>query len=108
MSSKPDTFLEEYSSDAAVRRYTKRTAGEGISYLLNHEYGPLYLKTLREYVVAPLGEGLHLLEFGCGAGMNLIHLVSRLNKGNIPVKLACGTDFSGRLIQEAQRDCCQL
>jgi hypothetical protein len=35
-------FLEEYSSEDSLRRYSKETAGHGISYLLDHDYGEIY------------------------------------------------------------------
>lgn len=69
-----DPFLTEYSSASAVRRYTKRTAGCGINYLLEHEYAEIYRTTLRKHLSGPLVNGIRLLEFGCGGGMNLIHV----------------------------------
>ena len=35
-------FLEEYSSEDSLRRYSKETAGQGISYPLDHNYGDIY------------------------------------------------------------------
>jgi SAM-dependent methyltransferase len=97
-------FLDEYSSDDAVRRYTKQTAGYGIDHLLRNEYGRLYLHALREYLSAPISSGARLLEFGCGGGMNLIHLVSLLERHEIPVDTAYGADMSGRLIEAARTE----
>src|SRR4029077_5046256 len=51
-----------------------------------------------------VGKGLRLLEFGCGAGMNLLHLVSVLERRGMLVDFACGTDFSAPLIESAQRE----
>jgi SAM-dependent methyltransferase len=45
-----------------------------------------------------------MLEFGCGAGMNLLHLVSVLRREGIQVERAVGTDFSPVLIEAAQRE----
>src|SRR5262245_59390562 len=96
-----ETVLEQYSSEDAVRRYKRGTAGYGISYLLDHEYGNIYLNILRNYLLAPVGRGIRLLEFGCGAGMNLIHWLKILNGEKLPVEAAYGTDFSEPLIREA-------
>jgi SAM-dependent methyltransferase len=53
-------------------------------------------------------EGVRVLEFGCGAGMNLLHVVSLLERSGIGLKDAFGVDFSRKLIdtaeQEADRD----
>jgi SAM-dependent methyltransferase len=42
--------------------------------------------------------------FGCGGGMNLLHLVSVLRREGINVSRAVGTDFSPVLIEAAQRE----
>src|SRR5271154_5306289 len=87
------SFLEEYSSEESIRKYTGKTAGHGISYLLDHDYGKIYLAAIARYVPKPrLKTGIRLWEFGCGGGMNLLHLVSVLGRQGIPVDLACGTD----------------
>ena len=97
--------MTEYSSEDAVRRYTTGTAGCGINYLLEHDYSEIYQEALREYLSAPFGGGIRLLEFGCGGGMNLIRLVSILEREKVvPVEAAYGTDFSGRLIESANRE----
>src|SRR5580704_10888086 len=86
-------FLEEYNSEESIRKYTRKTAGHGISYLLDHEYGRIYLDCLEKYVPrSRLKTGIRLWEFGCGGGMNLLQLVSALGRRGIPVDLACGTD----------------
>ena len=98
-------FLEEYSTEESIRRYTKETAGYGISYLLDHEYGKIYRESIEKY--APkyrLKAGLRLWEFGCGGGMNLLHLVSVLGRQGILVDFACGTDFSEALITAARSE----
>ena len=61
--------MQEYSSASAVLRYTKGTAGYGINYLLEHEYGDIYRTTMRKHLSAPIGKGIRLLELGCGGGM---------------------------------------
>lgn len=95
-------FLEEYSTRDSIRRYTRTTAGYGISYLLDHNYGDIYREVLQRYVPkGRLQSGIRLLEFGCGGGMNLIHLLSLLERQGIPLQLACGTDFSGALLAAA-------
>ncbi len=96
-------FLDEYSSEEAIKTYTKKTAGEGISYLLDNVYGPIYLDVIGDLLKrVNVSNGLRLLEFGCGGGMNLIHLVNLLAKHKIQVELAYGTDFSKELIDAAR------
>src|SRR5579883_3160140 len=71
-----DDFLAEYSTAKSIRKYSRDTAGTGIRYLLDHDYGEIYREALAMYV--PVERklcGLRLWEFGCGAGMNLLHLV---------------------------------
>jgi SAM-dependent methyltransferase len=98
-------FLEEYSTEESIRRYTGKTAGHGISYLLDHEYGRIYLDCIARYIPkSRLKTGIRLWEFGCGGGMNLLHLVSSLERQGIRVDFACGTDFSGTLIEAARSE----
>jgi SAM-dependent methyltransferase len=108
-SSIEEKFLREYSTVESIKKYKKATAGYGISYLLEHAYGEIYLKTIKE-VLGPLGprSGLRLLEFGCGAGMNLIHLVSLLKRNGFGIEVAWGSDFSPGLIQEAKNEAIQF
>ena len=97
-----DRFLQEYSSDNAVRKYSRSTAGAGIEYLLENDYGAIYKSVFNRYVPEAVKKtGLNLLEFGCGAGMNLIYLVTLLDKMGIRVGHAVGTDFSETLIATA-------
>jgi SAM-dependent methyltransferase len=104
-----DVFLEEYTADEAVRRYGTDTAGHGISYLLEHDYGRIYRRVLTKYLpAAATRDGVRLLEFGCGAGMNLIHLVGQSQSMNIPVARAYGADFSPRLIEAARADAARI
>jgi SAM-dependent methyltransferase len=104
-----DVFLEEYSADEAVRRYGTDTAGYGISYLLDHDYGRVYSQVLGQYLPASATrDGARLLEFGCGAGMNLVHLVGMLEPLRIPLARAYGTDFSEKLIEAARLDAARI
>ncbi len=96
-------FLREYNDGENVRRYMRKTAGHGISDLLQHEYNDIYLEAVDKYLLTvKTGKGLRLLEFGCGAGMNLLHLVSVLEQRGVAVDFACGTDFSEALIESAK------
>ena len=97
------SFLQEYNSEDSIRKYTRKTAGYGISYLLGHEYGRIYLDCIEKHVSKSRQQaGLRIWEFGCGGGMNLLHLVSTLAGRNAKVDVACGTDFSEALIAAAR------
>lgn len=99
-----DAFLLEYTSQDAILKYTKATAGFGISYLLDHDYKAVYLDALRQ-LSAPTGlSGIRMLEFGCGGGMNLLHLVSVLRRKGFKIERAIGADFSPVLIEAANRE----
>ena len=100
-----DVYLEEYSADTAIERYTSRTAGYGISYLLKNDYAKVYLSGVREFLKVPAETPLRLLEFGCGGGMNIITLFSLLERNGRKIELAIGTDYSDRLISAANREC---
>jgi SAM-dependent methyltransferase len=99
-----EKFFEEYVSDDAVKKYSTGTAGYGINYLLRHQYADVYLKAIRSYLKVSPERPLRVLEFGCGAGMNIIGLLSLLDRKGIPVDRAYGTDFSPRLVQTAQQE----
>jgi SAM-dependent methyltransferase len=98
------SFFAEYTSHDAILKYTRATAGHGISYLLDHDYKDIYLKALDLLPAAVKARGLRILEFGCGGGMNLVHLVSVLKQAGIKVNQAVGTDFSPVLIEAAKRE----
>jgi SAM-dependent methyltransferase len=98
------SFFDEYTSHDAIRKYTKATAGYGISYLLDHDYKSVYLKALELLPASTKSKGLRILEFGCGGGMNLVHLVSVLKQSGIKCVSAVGTDFSPVLIEAAKRE----
>jgi SAM-dependent methyltransferase len=98
-------FLEEYSREDSLRRYSKETAGNGISYLLDHDYGEIYFGVIENQIPkSRVQKGIRLWEIGCGAGMNLLHLVSALERRGVPVEYAVGTDFSEALIGVANQE----
>ncbi len=99
-----ESFVKEYNSEASIKKYSTETAGYGISYLLRHDYAKVYLKVLDSNLLCSRNTSLRLLEFGCGAGMNLIQLLFLLEKRGIGVNSAYGTDFSEPLIQSAKRE----
>jgi SAM-dependent methyltransferase len=99
-----DAFFREYTSQDAILKYTRATAGLGISYLLDHDYKTVYLEALGQLPPEVRGRGLRMLEFGCGGGMNLLHLVSVLSRDGFNVAGAIGTDFSPVLIQAANNE----
>ena len=89
-----DVFFREYTSGDAIRKYTRATAGYGISHLLEHDYKEVYLHALSRLPQRIRSGPLRILEFGCGGGMNLVHLVSFLTSQGFNVEQAVGTDFS--------------
>jgi SAM-dependent methyltransferase len=99
-----DVYLQEYSSDEAIRRYTSRSAGYGISYLLENDYADVYLTAINQFLQVPTNSPLKLLEFGCGGGMNIITLLSLLERKGRSVEVAFGTDFSEKLIDAANAE----
>src|SRR5258708_21526160 len=99
-----DAFFRQYTSQEEILKYTKATAGCGISYLLDHDYKAVYLEALTFLPQQTRERGIRVLEFGCGGGMNLLHLISMLNSKGIPVAGAVGTDFSPVMIETARRE----
>src|ERR1039457_6628457 len=97
-------FLEEYTPHDALLKYTRATAGHGISYLLDHDYKDVYLRALESLPTEARARGIRLLEFGCGGGMNLVHLVSVLTRAGIKIERAVGTDLSPVLIDAAKKE----
>lgn len=97
-------YFREYTSAEAISKYTRATAGCGISYLLDHDYKEVYLRAIDLLPDQAKKQGLRILEFGCGGGMNLLHLMSVLRQEGIRVEQAIGTDFSPVLIEAAERD----
>jgi len=101
---KADAFWVEYTSQEAIAKYSRRTAGAGINYLLNHDYADKYRQALQLVSPELKRQGIRLLEFGCGAGMNLLHLSSTLAREGIRIESAVGSDFSPVLIAKAQQE----
>jgi SAM-dependent methyltransferase len=98
------SFTTEYESDDALRKYSSETAGDGINYLLEHEYARIYFDAIRRHLKTSPRRPLRVMEFGCGAGMNLIRLLSQLERQGIQVESAVGTDFSVALVNRAQEE----
>src|SRR4029077_16290748 len=97
-------FLEQYESQNEICKYASETAGFGINYLLRNDYARVYLSVVDSCLQTSPRRPLRLLEFGCGGGMNIIVLLSLLDKKGIPVESAYGTDFSPRLVQSAVQE----
>jgi len=98
-----NNFLAEYNSGDAILKYSTATAGQGVNYLIQNEYGRIYdaaIDACRQSSIKPL----RVLEFGCGAGMNLIALVKRLEHQRFQLERAWGTDFSESLIESAAKE----
>jgi SAM-dependent methyltransferase len=101
---KADPFFREYTSQDAIMKYTRATAGFGISYLLDHDYKQIYLEAIRRLPQNATQDGIRMLEFGCGGGMNLLHLVSVLSRDGFNIDSAIGTDFSPVLVVAANEE----
>lgn len=99
-----EKFMEEYGSEDAVRKYSTKTAGFGVNYLLRNDYARVYLSAINSYLQTSSARSIRLLEFGCGAGMNVISLVSLLEEKGVPVESAYGTDFSPTLVETAVQE----
>jgi SAM-dependent methyltransferase len=94
-------FLDEYNSADSIRKYSAKTAGYGVNHLLDHDYAAVYLSALDECLRSRRAP-LRVLEFGCGAGMNLLRLLSLLHARGVAVERAYGTDFSVSLLEAAR------
>jgi SAM-dependent methyltransferase len=101
---KTDAFFQQYTSKDEILKYTKATAGFGINHLLDHDYKAVYLEALSLLPQQTCQGGIRILEFGCGGGMNLLHLISMLSSNRIRVAHAVGTDFSPVMIEAARRE----
>jgi len=99
-----EAFFEEYTSHDAILKYTRATAGYGISYLLDHDYRNVYLGALEHVPGEVRQRGIRILEFGCGGGMNLVHLISVLRREGVRIEKALGTDFSPVLVEAARKE----
>ncbi len=99
-----DAFYLEYTSPDAILKYTRATAGAGINSLLDRDYKDVYLQALDLLPVGMNLGPLRMLEFGCGGGMNLLHLVSVLTHYGFNVEHAIGTDLSPVLVEAANKE----
>jgi SAM-dependent methyltransferase len=99
-----EEFFREYTSHDAIIKYSRQTAGLGISHLLEHDYKEIYTYALDLLPPQIRAQPLRVLEFGCGAGMNLVHLMSILQQNGFQLSQAVGTDFSPVLIEKAKSE----
>jgi SAM-dependent methyltransferase len=99
-----NAFLEQYTSENEISKYTRATAGSGINYLLDHDYKAVYLEAVGLLPQQTSQHGIRILEFGCGGGMNLLNLISVLSGKGIHVAQAVGTDFSPAMVEAANRE----
>ena len=100
-----DAYLTEYTDDDAIAKYVTHTAGEGIQYILSHVYGPLYSEMVDSIrMKAGADKEFRVLEYGCGAGMNLLYLFKLLVSKSVPISAAIGTDFSPALHHAAEKE----
>jgi hypothetical protein len=60
---KIDPFFREYTSKSAVLKYTRATAGFGISYLLDHDYEAIYFDSISHLPERIKQSGIRMLEF---------------------------------------------
>jgi len=100
-----NAYVEEYESHQAVSKYVSRTAGAGIAYVLENVYGPIYADLLDKLSAqAAQDGGFRVLEYGCGGGMNLLWVVRHLLQKAQPLDLACGTDFSSKMVAACEQE----
>jgi SAM-dependent methyltransferase len=99
-----NAFLDQYTSEDEISKYTRATAGSGINYLLDHDYKAVYLEAVGLLPQQTRQGGIRILEFGCGGGMNLLNLISVLSSKGIQIKQAIGTDFSPAMVETATRE----
>jgi SAM-dependent methyltransferase len=99
-----DDTLQVYSADANVRKYRRATAGEGINYLLPTSYGPIFRSAATAALADTGSSQLRALEFGCGAGMAIHHLVEDMTSHGTEVDLGIGADLVPEMIEAANRD----
>jgi SAM-dependent methyltransferase len=99
-----NAFLSQYTSEDEISKYTRATAGSGINYLLDHDYKAVYLEAVGLLPQQTRQDGIRILEFGCGGGMNLLNLISVLSSKGIHIAQAIGTDFSPAMVETATRE----
>jgi SAM-dependent methyltransferase len=104
-----NAYLEEYESNEAVPKYVSQTAGAGIAYVLENVYGPIYADLLAKLSTqASEDGGFRILEYGCGGGMNLLWIIQHLLKAGQPVSMACGTDFSSKMVDAGKEEAARM
>lgn len=101
---KTNAYLDQYTSENEISKYTRATAGSGINYLLDHDYKAVYLEAVGLLPQQTREGGIRILEFGCGGGMNLLRLISVLGSKGIHVAHAVGTDFAPAMVETARRE----
>jgi SAM-dependent methyltransferase len=99
-----NAYLEQYTAENEISKYTRATAGSGINYLLDHDYKAVYLEALDLLPQQTYQHGIRILEFGCGGGMNLLRLISTLSSSGIHIAQAIGTDFAPAMVETAKRE----
>ena len=99
-----NAYLEQYTSENEISKYTRATAGSGINYLLDHDYKAVYFEALNLLPEQTYQGGIRILEFGCGGGMNLLRLISTLSSRGIHIAQAIGTDFSPAMVETAKSE----
>jgi len=99
-----NAFLDQYTSEDEISKYTRATAGSGINYLLDHDYKAIYLDAVGLLTQQTGQDGIRILEFGCGGGMNLLNLISVLSSKGIHIAQAFGTDFAPAMVETATRE----
>jgi SAM-dependent methyltransferase len=99
-----NAYLDQYTSENEISKYTRATAGSGINYLLDHDYKAVYLKAAGLLPQQTRERGIRILEFGCGGGMNLLNLISLLSGKGIHIAQAIGTDFAPAMVETATRE----
>jgi SAM-dependent methyltransferase len=100
-----DVYMQEYTRDDTIAKYISETAGDGIAYVLQHVYAPVYLRAIRQLMaVRPKGHPFRVLEYGCGGGMNLLRVVELLRSEGANLEHGFGVDFSPPMIDAARRE----
>jgi SAM-dependent methyltransferase len=94
----------EYEDDDTIRRYRRRSAGEGINYLLESVYGPIFLAAARAAAAETRTERLRILEFGCGAGMAIQYTTMALHDEGKDVELGVGADLVPQMVDAANQE----
>jgi len=100
-----DVYMQEYTRDDTIAKYISQTAGDGIAYVLQHVYAPVYQRAIRELMAArPKGHAFRVMEYGCGGGMNLLRIVELLESAGAVLERGFGVDFSPPMIEAARKE----